>query len=162
MWATEQLRCPDTATPGTAVGHETDLIVNSGVTIPRDELRLATSRSSGPGGQNVNKVETRVTLLFDVAASQSLSPGQKDRLSRKLATRITRAGVLRVVSQRHRTQAANRRAAEERFVELVGDALVRSKPRRKTRKPARAHRERLEGKRQRSQLKDARRKPNLD
>ena len=144
------------------MGPETDLTVSNEVTIRRDEVRFATSRSSGPGGQNVNKVETRVTLLFDLEACESLSDEQKQCLRERLATRVTRAGVLRVVSQRHRTQAANRKAAQERFVELVGQALARRKTRRKTRQPARAVRERLEGKRQRSQLKDARRKPRLD
>lgn len=141
---------------------ETDLTVADGVTIARDELRFATSRSSGPGGQNVNKVETRVTLLFDLEASESLDADQKDRLRSRLSTRVTRAGILRVVSQRHRTQAANRKEAQERFVELVSGALARRKRRRKTRKPARVERKRLEGKRQRSQLKDSRRKPHLD
>jgi len=144
------------------VERETDLTVADGVTIARDELRFATSRSSGPGGQNVNKVETRVTLLFDLEASESLDADQKDRLRSRLSTRVTRAGILRVVSQRHRTQAANRKEAQERFVELVSGALARRKRRRKTRKPARVERKRLEGKRQRSQLKDSRRKPHLD
>ena len=144
------------------MGPETELTINPGVSLRRDELRFATSRSSGPGGQNVNKVETRVTLLFDLEASGSLSTDEKELLRERLATRLTRAGILRVVSQRHRTQAANRKAAEERFIELVRDALAQRKPRRRTRKPARVDRERLEGKRQRSQIKDARRKPQLD
>ena len=141
---------------------DNDLIVNPELTIPRSELRFETSRSSGPGGQNVNKVETRVTLLFDLEGSQSLTAGQKERLTRRLAGRINRAGLVRVVSQRHRTQAANRKASEERFVELVRDALERRKTRRPTRKPKRAERARLEDKRKRSQVKDLRRKPPAD
>lgn len=141
---------------------DNDLIVNPELTIPRSELRFETSRSSGPGGQNVNKVETRVTLLFDLEGSQSLTAGQKERLTRRLAGRINRAGLVRVVSQRHRTQAANRKASEERFVELLRDALERRKTRRPTRKPKRAERARLEDKRKRSQVKDLRRKPPAD
>jgi ribosome-associated protein len=137
----------------------TELIIGPELSIASAEIRFATSRSSGPGGQNVNKVESRVTLLFDLEASVSLDEAQKQRLRQGLATRVTRAGILRVVSQKHRTQAANRRAAEERFVELVRAALARRKPRRATRKPARAERQRLEGKRQRSQLKEYRRRP---
>ncbi len=83
--------------------------------IAEDELRFTYSRSSGPGGQNVNRVETRVTLLFDVLGSPSLSEGHKRRIASLLATRINKEGILRVVSQRHRTREANRRAARERF-----------------------------------------------
>ena len=83
--------------------------------IPDGELAFTTSRSSGPGGQNVNKVDTRVTLLFDVAGSPSLSQEQKDLLRARLAGRINKDGVLRVVSQRHRTQSANREAVVDRF-----------------------------------------------
>jgi ribosome-associated protein len=139
-----------------------DLIINPGLSIAGREVSYATSRSSGPGGQNVNKVESRVTLLFDLEACESLSEVEKQQLRQHLATRITRAGILRVVSQKHRTQAANRKAAEERFVELLRSALAPRKPRRATRKPRRAERQRLEGKRQRALLKERRRKPVPD
>jgi ribosome-associated protein len=141
---------------------KTDLTVSETLSIPRDEVAYATSRSSGPGGQNVNKVETRVTLLFDLEASRTLSDEQRGRLRRRLATRITRRGVLRVVSQRHRTQAANRKAVDERFTQLLADALTVRKPRRETRSPESAKRRRLEDKKQRSQLKRMRRKPESD
>src|SRR5664280_3566590 len=85
--------------------------------------------SGGPGGQNVNKVATKVTLTFDVAASPSLTDAQRDRIRARLATRISKDGVLQVVSQRHRTQGANRAAALERFVELLRDALAEEAPR---------------------------------
>ena len=121
--------------------------------IAEDELRFTYSRSSGPGGQNVNRVETRVTLLFDVFGSPSLSEGQKRRIASRLATRINKEGILRVVSQRHRTREANRRAARERFEELLTEALRRKPPRRKSRVPRAARRRRLEGKRRRGEVK---------
>ncbi len=127
--------------------------------IPDQELAFATSRSSGPGGQNVNKVESRVTLLFDLAASASLSDEQKERLRERLRGRISRAGVLRVVAQKHRTQAANREAALARFGELVREALSEEAPRRPTRQPAAAKRRRLEEKRRRGEVKRERRAP---
>ena len=87
------------------------LDIGGGVRIPADELSYRTSRSSGPGGQHVNKVETRVTVLFDLDGSPSLSEAQKERVRERLPTRITKAGVLWVVSQKHRSQKANRDAA---------------------------------------------------
>jgi ribosome-associated protein len=125
--------------------------------IPVDELRFTYSRSGGPGGQHVNRVETRVTLLFDVDDSARLSDEQKRRVHRRLATRINKEGKMRVVSQRHRTREANRRAAIERFDELLEEALRPRTPRRKTRVPAAARRRRLEAKRRRGDLKRQRR-----
>ncbi len=138
---------------------KTELILGNGIIVPAEEVRFVASRSSGPGGQNVNKVETRVTLLFDLDASASFDAAQKRRLRQRLASRINRAGVLRVTSQRHRTQAANRQAAAERFVELVTAALARRKARRPTATPAAAKRRRLEDKKRRARLKETRRLP---
>ena len=136
--------------------------INDRLEIPDGELSFTTARSSGPGGQNVNKVETRVTLLFDVDGSPSLSQGQKNRLRRRLATRVNKEGVLRVVSQRHRTQAANRQAAVERFAELLRAALRRRRRRIATRPSAAARARRLEGKRRRGLLKARRRRPTAE
>jgi len=136
--------------------------VMPGLSIPESEVRYATSRSSGPGGQNVNKVETRVTLLFDVDGSPTLSETQRQRVRDHLRSRITRAGLLRVVSQVHRTQAANQRTALERFVELLQGALADTQPRVPTSTPAAARRRRLEGKRRHGRLKQQRGRPPVD
>jgi ribosome-associated protein len=127
--------------------------VNTVLQIPDEELNFSASRSGGPGGQNVNKVNTRVTLRFDVARSPSLSADQKRLLLTRLAGRISRDGILRIVSQQHRTQAANRQAAVERFVEVLRKALARPKPRRKTRATHASKQRRLESKRHRSDIK---------
>jgi len=114
------------------------------------------SRSAGPGGQNVNKVNTRVTVLFDVAGCAALSEKQKERILRNLATRATKQRVIRVVSQRYRTQKANRTAALERLTELLRAALKTRPVRKKTKPPAWARQKRLDQKKRRSLLKKQR------
>jgi ribosome-associated protein len=133
--------------------------ISDDLSIPDEEVSFTTSRSGGPGGQNVNKLETRVTLRFDLAGSPSLSEEQKARLRERLATRITKDGVLHVTSQRHRTQAANREAAVERFAELVRENLREEPPRKKTRPSRAAKARRLEAKRRRSDRKRERSAP---
>lgn len=133
--------------------------INDELAIPDEEVAFVTSRSGGPGGQNVNKLETRVTLRFDLAASPSLTEEQKARLGERLATRITRAGILHVTAQKHRTQGANRDAALERFAELVGEALREEAPRKKTRMSRAAKARRVEDKRRHSQRKRQRSTP---
>jgi ribosome-associated protein len=132
------------------------LEIAAGLALPEEEISYVTSRSGGPGGQNVNKLETRVTLRFDLAASPSLSDEQKARLRERLATRITRAGVLHVTAQKHRSQGANREAALERFTELLREAILEETPRKKTRIPRAVHRRRVEDKKRRGQRKQER------
>ncbi len=131
--------------------------INNNLEIPEQEVTLTASRSGGPGGQHVNKVSTRVTLSFDVAGSPTLSNEQKEMLLRRLGNRMTREGVLQIVSQEHRTQPANRRAAIERFTEMLAGALVRPKSRRPTRPTFASRQRRIEEKRHRSRIKQNRR-----
>lgn len=135
--------------------------ITDNIFIRDDELIFKASRSAGPGGQNVNKVNTRITLFFDVAHCESLSDVQKQRILSRLATRADKNGLLRVVSQRFRTQKANRRAAVERLQQLLADALKTRPVRKKTRIPYVARQRRLEQKRRRSLLKQQRAKRNL-
>src|SRR5262245_53588293 len=93
--------------------------VPGGPNIPDEELTFAATRGGGPGGQHVNKVATRIELRFDVAASPSLTPQQRDRILSRLRTRISADGVMRVVAQASRSQTANRDAAVARFIELL-------------------------------------------
>ena len=127
--------------------------ITDGVFISEDELVFKASRSSGPGGQNVNKVNTRITLFFDVAGCEVLSDIQKQRILTRLSTRADKNGIIRVVSQKFRTQKANRRAALGRLQELLREAVKTKPVRKKTKVPERARLRRLEEKKRRSMLK---------
>ena len=128
------------------------------LSIPEDELEFSASRSGGPGGQNVNKVSTRVTLRFHVTHSPSLSQEQKRRILATLSSRVSKDGILRVVSQRTRSQAANREAAAERFAELLKEALTPVTARKKTRISLATKERRLADKARRGRLKRERSK----
>lgn len=132
------------------------------LSIPEDALTFTATRSGGPGGQHVNKASTRVTLLFDVARSPSLSPEQKQLVLERLATRVSREGILRVVSQQHRSREGNRKAAVARFVELLRAALERLPPRTPTKVRRGAKERRLHAKKGRGRLKRDRSKVAVD
>ena len=136
--------------------------INDQLSIPAGELRYRASRSSGPGGQHVNKVSSRVTLHFDVATSPTLDEAQKQRLLARLPTRIDKRGVLRLHCQKHRSQAANKELLGERFAELLREALHRPKRRRKTRRTRAAVERRLRQKKRRAQLKRDRSRRSAD
>jgi ribosome-associated protein len=131
------------------------MMANAGeeILIPESELVFKASRSSGPGGQNVNKLNTRVTALFDVRRTPSLSEEQKQQVRSRLSTRIDKDGVLHVTCQIHRSQEANRREAVERVRQLVQEALKPKPVRRKTKVPAAAREHRLQEKKRRSDRK---------
>jgi len=133
------------------------IVISEELAIPTDELRFRFSRAGGPGGQHVNRSETRVELLFDVAHSPSLTEAQRARLLHRLANVIDGGGVLRVVAASARSQLANRQAALERLRELLRAALRQRKRRLPTRPGLAAQQARLEAKRARSRIKQARR-----
>jgi ribosome-associated protein len=127
-----------------------------------DELIFRASRGAGPGGQNVNKVNTRITLLFDIAHSSSLTRQQKQRIVSSLSGRFDKTGMLRIVSQKFRTQHANRIAAIERLQELLSQALKEKPVRHKTHIPKSAVQNRLKHKKQRSRIKQLRSEKDYD
>lgn len=140
---------------------QSQIKISDTLSVPYRELTFTASRSSGPGGQNVNKVNTRITLRFDVINSLSLSDHQKELIRNRLQTRINKEGILRVISQKHRTQASNRDAAIERFASLLRESLQEGLPRRETKIPQSAKERRLDEKKHRSRIKERRSKPVL-
>jgi ribosome-associated protein len=132
--------------------------INDHLTIASHELSFQTSRSGGPGGQNVNKLETRVELLFDVRQSHSLTEKQRAILTENLRSKLDSDGVLHVVSQESRSQWQNKQTAIEKFAQMLRSAL---KPRKKrvATKPTRAAKEkRLKFKKHKSEKKQLRKK----
>ncbi len=130
--------------------------------LPEDELQFKFVRSSGPGGQNVNKVSTAVQLRFDLLHSPSLPDSVKQRLYSLVPKRITREGILLIEAQQHRTQERNRNEAVRRLVALLRQAALKPKRRLPTHPSAAAKRKRLEAKKRRSEIKKMRRKVTLD
>lgn len=141
-----------------ATDHEAIVSINRTTRIPEAELRFRFSRSSGPGGQHVNRTETRVELVFDLAHSPSLRDEQRARALQRLAPYVDKKGVLHLVSQSSRSQLRNREEVVARFQTLMRGALKVPKKRYPT-APSRAARERRrESKRQRGEIKRRRRR----
>ena len=133
------------------------LPVTSRVSIPLAEISFIAARSGGPGGQHVNTTSSKVTLLFNLDASPSLTDADKDRIRQALAGRIGKDGVLHVVSQTSRSQFANKEIALERFAALLREALTPRPPRRKTRATLASKLRRLDDKKRQGARKRQRR-----
>lgn len=134
-----------------------DLPLGPGLTIPAAELAWRFSRSSGPGGQNVNSTDSRVELVFDLIATRALSPALRARALQRLEARLLEGCVV-IAASEHRSQWQNRMAAQRRLVELLQEALKPPPPPRRATKPSRgAVQRRLQAKQQRSALKQQRR-----
>ena len=132
------------------------IVINSYTAIPSSELTFRFSRSGGPGGQNVNKLETKVELLFDVAHSAGLTDEQKQRILLREKNRIDADGMLRVTAQESRSQFENREVAVEKLVSILAGALAKRKKRVKTRVPKASREKRIEGKKLRGKKKQMR------
>jgi ribosome-associated protein len=133
-----------------------DLTVRPGVVIPAPEIRVDFARAGGPGGQNVNKVETKAILRFHIAGSRAFTPTERERLLSKLAARLTTDGEIVIHAARFREQARNVEDARERLAATLSKALEVPRVRRKTKPTRSSDRRRLEGKKQRSQIKRGR------
>ena len=121
------------------------------------EVTYRTSRSSGPGGQHVNKTESRVDLIWDLSLSSCMDENQKNRLRMKLSNRITGGGILILSSEKHRSQHQNREEVTERFIRLVTANLVPQKKRYPTRRTRSSVEQRIKSKKIRGELKRTRR-----
>ncbi|HMD13833.1 MAG TPA: alternative ribosome rescue aminoacyl-tRNA hydrolase ArfB [Bacteroidota bacterium] len=130
--------------------------INENCRIPLSELKFQFARSGGKGGQNVNKVETKVELSFDVFGSQSLSDSQRRRLLETLGSRLDHSGVMRIVVQESRSQWKNREIAVHKFVEVMKKALKPRKKRVATKITRTANEKRLERKKRRGAIKKIR------
>src|ERR1700690_3692325 len=130
--------------------------VTDTISIDDAELSETFVRSSGPGGQNVNKVSSAVQLRFNVRHSPSLPNDVAVRLMRLAGKRLTKEGVIVIIAQQHRTQERNRADARERLFDLIREAEIKPVPRRATKVPKAAKRQRLEGKKRRGTIKKMR------
>ncbi|MBC8523521.1 aminoacyl-tRNA hydrolase [PVC group bacterium] len=127
--------------------------ITNTISMPLRELRFVATTGSGPGGQHINRVATKVVLLWDLDASSSFNLAQKLRIRQKLSTRINKEGTMRVTSSKYRSQKANKEATIERFATLLCDALKTNKKRKRTKVSRSQKQKRLEQKKKRGDTK---------
>ena len=139
-----------------------DVVIRDGVVIPGSELTFTASRAGGPGGQHVNKTNSRITLEWDVTCSEAFDEESRELLKEKLASRLTRSGVLQIHVDDERSQHRNREIALSRLKEIVNAALAVQKTRIPTRVSTGAKKRRVDEKKRRSALKRQRRIPSDD
>lgn len=135
---------------------DTDIVINAHISIPLSELTFQFARASGPGGQNVNRVESAVELTFDLQNSTQLTDAERERARQKLGSLVDSSGVVHVVAQSERSQLRNRQEVVVRFTALLRDALVVPKKRRKTRPTKSSIERRIDSKKRTSQVKRTR------
>ncbi|QDT34287.1 alternative ribosome rescue aminoacyl-tRNA hydrolase ArfB [Thalassoglobus polymorphus] len=141
---------------------ETELVISSSVAIPLAEIHFEFVRSSGPGGQNVNKVNSQAQLHWNLEESTALSGPVKERLRQREANRINKLGVMRIDCQTSRDREKNRQECLNRLKEIIVRAMEVPKARKKTRTPRWVKEKRLRNKKEKSKLKRLRRPPSLN
>ena len=138
-----------------------DLKINKKLVIPSNEIKWRFSRSSGPGGQNVNKIESRVEIIFNLEDSKVLNDYQKEILKRNLKNKLVN-NILRLAVQEHRNQLLNRQLALMKFSSILKNALNKSSKLRKSTQPTKAsQKKRVEVKKKRGELKKSRQKEKI-
>jgi ribosome-associated protein len=132
--------------------------ITSKLSIPAREITFVYGTSTGPGGQHVNRVATKATLLFDINRSNSLTPLQKQRIYEKLKTRVNKLGILRVASSKFKSQKNNRQVSIDRFIELIRESIKPVRKRKATKVPYSSKRKRVKAKKNRGETKRLRNK----
>ena len=140
----------------------TEMVLLRGVVLPRSEVRAEYSRAGGPGGQHVNRTETRVTLRFNLQESPSIPDVEREGMVQKLAPRLTKAGEVLVSVERHRDRVRNLATAYQRLTELLIGSMERPRQRKKTRPTRASQQKRLDQKKALGDRKRRRRPPGRD